>query len=158
MVRQRHGQAEHRDQLGWEHLERIRQRWKGKLLVKGVLAGEDARMAREKGVDGVIVSNHGGRQLDGAMATYDALQPVAEAVGEKVPVILDSGIRRGQDILKARARGASAVATGRVALFGAAAGPGGAEKALDILIDELTLVMKLAGTPNFREVDSLLLA
>ena len=96
--------------------------------------------------------------LDGAMGTYDALQPVADAVGNKVPVILDSGIRRGQDILKARARGASAVAVGRVPLFGAAAGPDGVDKALAILTEELKLTMKLAGTPTFADVDASLLA
>ncbi len=141
----------------WQDFARIRDHWPGKLLVKGVMHPEDARQLVAAGADGLWVSNHGGRQLDGAMGTYDALQPVAEAVGDKVPVILDSGIRRGQDILKARARGASAVAVGRVPLFGAAAGPDGVDKALTILTDELKLTMKLAGTPTFAGVDSSLL-
>ncbi|MEM9360676.1 MAG: alpha-hydroxy acid oxidase [Pseudomonadota bacterium] len=142
----------------WQDFARIRDHWPGKLLVKGVMHPEDARQLVDAGADGLWVSNHGGRQLDGAMGTYDALQPVAEAVGDKVPVILDSGIRRGQDILKARARGASAVAVGRVPLFGAAAGPDGVDKSLTILTDELKLTMKLAGTPTFSDVDSTLLA
>ncbi|MEM8972008.1 MAG: alpha-hydroxy acid oxidase [Pseudomonadota bacterium] len=142
----------------WEDFARIRDHWPGKLLVKGVMHPEDARQLVAAGADGLWVSNHGGRQLDGAMGTYDALQPVADAVGNKVPVILDSGIRRGQDILKARARGASAVAVGRVPLFGAAAGPDGVDKALAILTEELRLTMKLAGTPTFADVDASLLA
>ncbi len=142
----------------WQDFARIRDHWPGKLIVKGVMHPEDARELVNAGADSIWVSNHGGRQLDGAMGTYDALQPVAAAVGDKVPVIIDSGVRRGQDILKARAAGASAVAVGRVPLFGAAAGPQGVDRALDILIDELKLTMKLAGTPVFRDVDSSLLA
>jgi len=142
----------------WQDFARLRDHWPGKLIVKGVMHPDDASQLVEAGADGIWVSNHGGRQLDGAMGTYDALQAVADTVSDKVPVILDSGIRRGQDILKARAQGASAIAVGRVPLFGAAVGSEGVERALSILIDELKLTMQLAGTPVFSEVDSSLLA
>ena len=103
------------------------------------------------GIDGIWVSNHGSRQLDGAVASVDALPAIAAAVGNRVPMIIDSGVRRGVDALKARAFGASAVAVGRAALYGAAAGgKKGARLALQILIKELRLAMKLAGTPSFN--------
>lgn len=133
----------------WEGLARLRDRWKGKLMVKGVLHPMDAQRAVSTGVDGLWVSNHGGRQLDGAVASADALPGVAAAVGHKVPLILDSGVRRGVDMLKARAMGAQAVAVGRSVLYGAAAGgEAGAYRALEILIQELRLAMKLAGIPS----------
>lgn len=133
----------------WDGLARLRERWKGKLMVKGVLHPMDAQRAVSTGVDGLWVSNHGGRQLDGAVASADALPQVAAAVGKKVPLIIDSGVRRGVDILKARAMGAQAVAVGRSVLYGAAVGgEAGAHRALDILIQELRLAMKLAGIPS----------
>ncbi len=142
----------------WDDFARLRDHWPGRLIVKGVMHAGDAAQLVAAGADGVWISNHGGRQLDGAVASVDALPAIAEALGGAVPIILDSGIRRGVDILKAKARGAHAVATGRVVLFGAAAaGEAGTGKALDILIDELTLAMKLAGTPSFRAVDETLL-
>lgn len=133
----------------WDGLARLRERWKGKLMVKGVLHPMDAQRAVSTGVDGLWVSNHGGRQLDGAVASADALPGVAAVVGHKVPLIIDSGVRRGVDILKARAMGAQAVAVGRSVLYGAAVGgEAGAYRALDILIQELRLAMKLAGIPS----------
>mgnify|MGYP000131363712 FL=1 len=133
----------------WEGLDRLRERWKGKLMVKGVLHPMDAQRAVRMGVDGLWVSNHGGRQLDGAVASADALPLVAAAVGQQVPLIIDSGVRRGVDILKARAMGAQAAAVGRAALYGAAAGgEAGAHRALEILLQELRLAMKLAGIPS----------
>src|SRR4051812_225167 len=108
--------------LDWESIKRIRELWPRKLLLKGVERPEDAERAASIGCDGVVVSNHGGRQLDGAAPTLDALPNVARAVGSKMTVLLDGGVRRGVDILKARALGAQGVLTGRATLFGAMAG------------------------------------
>ena len=143
----------------WDGLSRLRERWPGKLLVKGVEHPMDALRLASMGVDGIWVSNHGGRQLDGAQPSARALPRLHRALKGQVPLILDSGIRRGVDILKARALGASAVAIGRAALFGAASGgEAGVLRALDILTDELRLAMKLAGTPRIEGVDRDLLA
>lgn len=143
----------------WDGLSRLRERWPGKLLVKGVEHPMDALRLASMGVDGIWVSNHGGRQLDGAQPSARALPRLHRALKGQVPLILDSGIRRGVDILKARALGASAVAIGRAALFGAACGgEAGVLRALDILTDELRLSMKLAGTPRIEGVDHDLLA
>ena len=140
----------------WQDLARLRERWPGKLLVKGVEHPADADRLVSLGVDGLWVSNHGGRQLDGAVASADALPLVAQAVAGRVPLLLDSGVRRGVDILKARALGAQAVAVGRAALWGACAGgEAGARRALSILIDELRLAMKLAGTPDLASASRL---
>jgi isopentenyl diphosphate isomerase/L-lactate dehydrogenase-like FMN-dependent dehydrogenase len=134
---------------GWNDLTRLRDRWRGRLLVKGVAHPADADRLVSLGIDGIWISNHGGRQLDGAVATIDALPAVASAVGGRVPLILDSGVRRGVDILKARTLGAHAVAVGRAALWGACAGgEAGARRALVILLEELSLAMKLAGTQS----------
>src|SRR5260221_3781774 len=108
--------------LDWEAIKRIRSLWPRKLLLKGVERPEDAERAASIGCDGVVVSNHGGRQLDGAAPTLDALPAVARAAGSKLTVLLDGGVRRGVDILKARALGAQGVLTGRAALFGVQAG------------------------------------
>ena len=135
----------------WQDLARLRERWPGKLLVKGVEHPADADRLVSLGVDGIWVSNHGGRQLDGALATADALPGVAQAVRGRIPLLIDSGVRRGVDILKARALGAQAVAVGRAALWGACAGgEAGARRALGILVDELRLAMKLAGTASLE--------
>jgi isopentenyl diphosphate isomerase/L-lactate dehydrogenase-like FMN-dependent dehydrogenase len=140
---------------GWNDLSRLRDRWRGRLLVKGVEHPADADRLVSLGVDGIWISNHGGRQLDGAVATLDALPAVAGAVRGRVPLILDSGVRRGVDILKARALGAQAVAVGRAALWGACAGgEAGARRALVILLEELALAMKLAGTPSLAAATS----
>jgi L-lactate dehydrogenase (cytochrome)/(S)-mandelate dehydrogenase len=143
----------------WNGFGRLRERWRGKLIVKGVVHPEDARRLVELGADGLWVSNHGGRQLDGAIASIDALPAVAAAVQGRVPLLIDSGVRRGADILKARARGATAVAIGRPALFGAAvAGERGVRRVLEILTEELELCMKLSGTPTLQEAGPCLLA
>ncbi|MEY4074801.1 MAG: hypothetical protein RJA29_2158 [Pseudomonadota bacterium] len=140
------------DAFNWNKLARMRERWKGRLLVKGVEHPEDAQRLVTMGVDGIWISNHGGRQLDGAIATADALPLMAQAV-PGTPLIIDSGVRRGVDVLKARALGASGVAVGRAALYGAAvAGEAGAYRALQILIDELKLSMKLAGAASLTEL------
>lgn len=142
----------------WAALQRLRDAWRGKLLVKGVARGDDAARLAGMGVDAVWVSNHGGRQLDGAMATADVLPEVVAGVAGRAPVIIDSGVRRGVDIVKALALGAKAVAVGRATLYGVAAGgETGAERALSILTDELKRAMQLCGTPRVGDIDTALL-
>ena len=143
----------------WDDLARLRERWPRKLLVKGVAHPADAARMVSLGVDGIWVSNHGGRQLDGAIATADALPRVAAEVRGKAALLIDSGVCRGIDALKARALGAQAVAIGRAALFGASAGgEAGVRRALEILTGELALAMKLSGIPTLKSVDSSLLS
>ena len=143
---------------GWEDLARLRERWPRKLLVKGVEHPADALRLAELGVDGIWISNHGGRQLDGALASMDALPRIAAAVQGKVPLLIDSGVRRGIDALKAVAFGAQAVAVGRAALFGASAGgESGVRRALEILTDELALAMKLSGVAAVSAIDNSIL-
>jgi isopentenyl diphosphate isomerase/L-lactate dehydrogenase-like FMN-dependent dehydrogenase len=142
----------------WDALERLRDKWPRKLLVKGVARAEDADRLAALGVDGIWVSNHGGRQLDGAVASADALPEVVQAVRGRASVLIDSGVRRGVDIVKALALGARAVAIGRATLYGAAAGgEAGAERALGILTDELRRAMQLCGTPTVNHIDTGLL-
>src|SRR5688500_17355433 len=139
--------------LDWEYIRQLRDQWPGKLLLKGVERPDDAERAAAVGCDGVVVSNHGGRQLDGAIATLEALPEVAKAVGGRISVLLDGGVRRGVDILKARALGAQAVLTGRATLFGAmAGGEPGARRALEILQTELVRAMQLCGTSRMAEI------
>jgi (S)-mandelate dehydrogenase len=139
--------------FSWEDLARIRRHWNGALVLKGVLAAEDAVRARQIGCDGVVVSNHGGRQLDGAIATVAALPEIADAVGADMTVLLDSGIRRGTDIAKAIALGADAVMVGRAALYGlAAAGEEGATAALATLAEELRRTMRLLGSRDLAAI------
>jgi (S)-mandelate dehydrogenase len=139
--------------LDWEALKRIRELWPGKLLLKGVERPDDAERAAALGCDGVVVSNHGGRQLDGAAPTLEALPAIASAVDKKLTVLLDGGVRRGVDILKARALGAQAVLTGRATLFGAmAGGEPGARRALEILSSELERAMQLCGVRSAAEI------
>jgi (S)-mandelate dehydrogenase len=137
----------------WNRLAQVRDRWPRKLIVKGICRGDDAQRAVALGCDAIVVSNHGGRQLDGAIGTLDALPEVVAAVGGRIPVMLDGGIRRGADAAKAIALGASAVLLGRATLFGvAAAGALGANKALDILRDEFIRTMQLCGARNPSEL------
>jgi (S)-mandelate dehydrogenase len=137
----------------WEGLKRVRDQWPGKLLVKGIERADDAERLVALGCDGLVVSNHGGRQLDGAAATLDALPAIARAVGAKLTVLLDGGVRRGVDILKARALGAQAVLAGRAPLFGVmAAGEPGARRALEILTGEFERAMKLSGARSVAEI------
>src|SRR5262245_3468086 len=139
--------------LDWDYIKRLRELWPGKLLLKGVERADDAERAVSVGCDGVVVSNHGGRQLDGASPTLEALPAVASAVGRKITVLLDGGVRRGVDILKARALGAQAVLTGRGTLFGAMAGAEpGAKRALEILSTELVRAMQLCGVRSADEI------
>ena len=141
-----------RDQLSWKHVELMRNIWKGKLVLKGVLNKETARIARESGVDGVIVSNHGGRQLDHSAAPLRVLPGIRAAAGD-MTVMMDGGIRRGTDILKALALGASAVLVGRAALWGlCCGGEPGVRHALGILRAELDLAMALCGARTIAEI------
>lgn len=143
----------------WQQLDRIRELWPGKLLLKGVVRADDARKALALGCDGVVVSNHGGRQLDGAIATLDALPAVAKAVGAKMTVLLDGGVRRGVDLLKARALGAQAVLTGRATLFGVMAGAEpGAKRAIDILGGEFERALQLCGVSRAEDIGAELVA
>lgn len=139
--------------LDWEVIKRVREVWPGKLLVKGVVRPEDAEAAVSVGCDGVIVSNHGGRQLDSEVASFDALPGVVRAIGGRSAVLMDGGIRRGSDILKALARGAQAVMIGRATYYGVCAGgEAGARRALEILSDELTRTMQLCGVRSIAEI------
>lgn len=137
----------------WEGLARIRDQWPRRLIVKGVERADDAARIADLGCDGIVVSNHGGRQLDGALATIDALPAVADAVGKRITVLVDSGVRRGVDIVKARALGAQAVQVGRATLFGVmAGGEPGAHRALEILHGELQRAMQLCGAPTIPDI------
>jgi len=137
----------------WDGLKQVRDLWPGKLLVKGIERADDAERVLAVGGDGLVVSNHGGRQLDGAAATLDALPAIARAVGTKLTVLLDGGVRRGVDILKARALGAQAVLAGRAPLFGVmAGGETGASRALEILTGEFERAMKLSGARTTAEI------
>ena len=141
--------------FNWESLQKIRDTWPRKLIVKGILGPADAVRAAAMGCDAVVVSNHGGRQLDGAVATLDALPGVVAAVDGRIPVLIDGGIRRGSDIFKALAMGAEGVLVGRATLYGvAAAGEAGARRALAILKDVLTRTMQLCGARAIGEIDA----
>jgi (S)-mandelate dehydrogenase len=143
----------------WDMMKAIRDRWPRKLVVKGVERADDAERLAAMGCDGVIVSNHGGRQLDGAAGTLDALPAVARAVGGRMSVLIDGGVRRGGDAVKAIALGAEGVMIGRATLFGACAGgEPGATRALDILRDELVRTMQLCGVARVEAIGPELLA
>ena len=141
-----------RGQLDWTHFALIRRLWKGKLVVKGVLDPDDARMAREAGADGIIVSNHGGRQLDGAVSPLRVL-PAIVAACPGLPVMMDSGIRRGTDVLKALALGAKFVFVGRPFAYAAAVGgAAGVERAITLLSDEIQRDMAMLGISRLSEL------
>jgi isopentenyl diphosphate isomerase/L-lactate dehydrogenase-like FMN-dependent dehydrogenase len=141
------------DSLTWESVDWLHDVTKLPILVKGILAAEDAETAIAHGAAGIVVSNHGGRQLDGAMATIDALPDVAHVVRGRVPVLMDGGIRRGTDVFKALALGASAVCIGRAYLWGLAAdGEAGVARVLEMLRSELELAMALAGCSTVKTI------
>jgi isopentenyl diphosphate isomerase/L-lactate dehydrogenase-like FMN-dependent dehydrogenase len=141
------------DRLTWDDVSRLRDRWKGSFIVKGILHPEDATEAVNRGADGVVVSNHGGRNLDIAIAAIDALPAIVSAIGDRATVLFDSGIRRGSDIAKALTLGANAVLAGRPTLYGAAvAGQAGAAKALEILKHELLTTMANLGVRSLAEL------
>ena len=137
----------------WDGLNTIRDAWPGKLIVKGVVRPQDAERLAAMGCDAVVVSNHGGRQLDGGLASLEALPAVVRAAGSRIPVMVDGGIRRGAHIVKALALGAQAVLVGRATLYGAAAaGEPGALRALEILREEFVRTMQLCGVRNVGEI------
>ena len=140
--------------LSWADVEWIKKRWGGKLILKGIMDAEDAKLAADSGADALIVSNHGGRQLDGAPSSIQALPAIAEAVGSRIEVWMDGGIRSGQDVLKARALGARGTLIGRAFLYGLGAmGEQGVTKALEIIQRELDLTMAFCGHTKIDDVD-----
>lgn len=139
--------------LSWKDIEYIRTLWPGKLVVKGILRPEDALIARDKGVDGIVVTNHGGRQLDQVVSPLEVLPAIRQAVQQDLTIFIDSGIRRGSDIAIARAAGADAVLSGRATLYGlSAAGTAGVTQALSILRRELETTLALNGLNNVSEL------
>ena len=144
--------------LDWEEVRWLRDLWPRRLLVKGVLSVDDARIAAQRGLDGVVLSNHGGRQLDGAVSPLEILPEVIRVVGDRLTVIIDSGFRRGSDIVKALTLGAHAVMLGRAVLYGVAvAGEAGAAHALGILTSEADRVLALLGCRSPKELSPALL-
>ncbi len=144
--------------LSWEDVKEIRKQWDGKVIIKGILDAEDARNAVNVGADAIVVSNHGGRQLDGALSAIKALPAIVDAVGNKAEVWMDSGIRSGQDVLRAIALGAQGTLIGRAFLYGLGAyGQAGVTQALEIIHKELDLTMGLCGQSELRKVDSSIL-
>ena len=142
-----------RDTQTWEDLDWLRRAWPRRLLVKGILTPEDALLALSRGADGIFVSNHGGRQLDGAPAAIEALPPIAAAVGGRMALLVDGGFRRGADVVKALALGADMAFVGRAALYGAAAGgEAGVQRALHILKTEIDRVLALLGCASSAEL------
>ena len=140
-----------RDQLAWKHVELIRRRWKGKLVVKGLISPADARIARESGVDGVIISNHGGRQLDHTVSALRTLPEIAAEAGG-MTVMLDGGIRRGTDVIKALALGAQFVFVGRPMLYAAVVGGEAAvQRALTLLKEEVDRDLALLDPKHQRD-------
>ncbi len=141
------------DSLNWDDIKIFRDKWPGILMVKGINRPDDAVKAIEAGVDGIVVSNHGGRNMDSVVASIDVLPEIAEAVGERGTVILDSGVRRGSDIAKALALGAKAVLTGRATLYGTAVGgEAGAGKAISLIRNELDKTMAYTGCRSVDEI------
>jgi isopentenyl diphosphate isomerase/L-lactate dehydrogenase-like FMN-dependent dehydrogenase len=137
------------DSLTWDDLRVLRRMWPHTLIVKGILHPEDARLAADCGADGVVVSNHGGRNLDSSMAPIDVLPQIVEAAGQRITVLVDSGFRRGSDVVKALALGAKAVLIGRPMLYGTAAGgEAGAARAITIFREEIDRVLALLGCPG----------
>src|SRR5262249_42169237 len=140
--------------LTWKDLEWIRALWPGKLILKGVLDVDDAKLAARTGASALVVSNHGGRQLDGAPSSVSALPKVADSVGSDIEVMFDGGIRSGQDVLRVLALGARSCLVGRAYLYGlGAAGEAGVARAIEIIRNELDVSMALCGLNSVREID-----
>jgi len=144
--------------MDWKDVEELRKIWTGPLIIKGVLHPDEARKAVEHGIDGIIVSNHGGRQLDGAASSLDALPGVIDAVGGRIPVLVDGGIRRGSDVVKALALGAAACLIGRPQLWGlSVAGEDGVARVLEIYRQEIDRAMGLCGVTSIAGINHTLL-
>jgi L-lactate dehydrogenase (cytochrome) len=145
--------ATRRDHLSWQDLAWLREAWPKKLFVKGILNVEDAQLAAEHGADGIFISNHGGRQLDGLPSPLEVLPAIAAAVGERLTLVVDGGFQRGSDIVKALALGADMVFIGRAAMYGAAAGgEAGVRRALQLLRSEIDRVLALLGCTSIAEL------
>lgn len=141
------------DNLNWDDVKRLREVWKGPLMIKGVHLAEDAVLAAQAGLDGVVISNHGGRTLDSAVAPIEVLPEIVAEVGGRIPVLLDSGVRRGGDVVKALALGASAVLSGRPTLYGlSVAGEAGASHALALLRREIDVTMAFTGCVSVSDI------
>ncbi|MEM7710115.1 MAG: alpha-hydroxy-acid oxidizing protein, partial [Pseudomonadota bacterium] len=137
----------------WDKVRRIKDKWGGKLILKGILDPEDARMALQVGADAIIVSNHGGRQLDGALSSIRMLPEIVDAVGSEVEIWMDGGVRSGQDVLKAVALGARGVMIGRAYIYGLGAlGQAGVTHTLDVIQKELDTTMALCGEKDIHDV------
>jgi isopentenyl diphosphate isomerase/L-lactate dehydrogenase-like FMN-dependent dehydrogenase len=144
--------------LSWPDVQWVKERWGGKLVLKGIQDVEDALLAVQSGADAIVVSNHGGRQLDGAQSSIEALPAIVAAVGDKIEVWMDGGIRSGQDVLKAWALGARGTLIGRAAIYGLGAmGEAGVTKALQIIHKELDITMAFCGHTQLRHVDRAIL-
>ncbi len=144
--------------LSWDDVKRIKDRWGGKLILKGILDPEDAELAANSGADALIVSNHGGRQLDGALSSIAALPEIVRAVGDRIEVLMDGGIRSGQDVLKAVALGAKGVFIGRAYIYGLGAmGEAGVTTAIEVIRKELDTTMALCGERDIRRVGAKIL-
>ena len=151
-------QSQFDPRLSWEDVAEIRRMWDGKVILKGILDAQDAKQAVNVGADAIVVSNHGGRQLDGAASSITALPALVDAVGDKTEVWMDGGIRTGQDVLRAVALGARGTLIGRAVLYGlGAGGRAGVTRGLEILHKELDLTMALCGRSNLSEVDDSIL-
>lgn len=154
-LKQMHEFMEHENASAtWRDVERIRARWPGRIVVKGIMSPDDARAAIDAGVDGVYVSNHGGRQFDAQPSTASALPAIAEAVAGRVPVLVDGGIRRGSDVVKMTALGADLCLVGRPVVYGLVdSGTAGAARVLDILRDETSVALAFAGSSRLQGID-----
>ena len=144
--------------LDWDEVKKIKDRWGGKLILKGIMDAEDAEIAVRSGADAIVVSNHGGRQLDGAPSSINALAPIVRAVGSKIEVQMDGGIRSGQDVIKALALGAKSVYIGRAFVYGLGAmGEAGVTKCLQLIRNELDITMAFCGLRDVKQVNTSIL-
>ncbi|MBT4785188.1 MAG: alpha-hydroxy-acid oxidizing protein, partial [Candidatus Marinimicrobia bacterium] len=151
--------SESRGATDWETLKRVRDAWKGKLIIKGIMSLEDALKIKDEGVDAIQVSNHGGRQLDSATAAIEALPLIRNALGKEFPLLFDSGVRGGSDIIRALALGANYVMLGRPLMYGIGAdGEKGLRRILDIIKDELSTALGLVGLTDINDVTSEIIA
>ena len=145
--------------LNWKDIDWIRSIWPGKLILKGILDVEDAELAAKTGAQAIVVSNHGGRQLDGAPSSIEVLPEIVDTVGSQIEIMFDGGIRTGKDVMRALALGAKSCMIGRAYAYGlGAAGQAGVAKAIDIMAKELTTTMGLCGVNTIAEIDERVLA